>query len=318
TIPGRPVAMMPALVIRVKGPVQGEGRAAAMGKVTAEPRRRNHSRDPGPEAWRETGPKSRRSSRPESGKGWRGKPGGKARPKSWSWTDVDGMGMGNKPFGNEAGRRGVRQLAVAGRLYTFEVVVRRLREGTGESQSSESQQGKASGAVSHGSLPWCSKQRVRYRPKQTLGRTDAVWLDLFPPPGGKCRVEPWPQAIAPPPSRGAALWPPAATPAAEVPPREEPLQRFTPQGPPPLPAPSRPEPPAPDASPLLVPRNRPKRRTADARERRPGRFVKRREPHPEAHARRSRPIRPRIAANSWRGTATSASRKITYLAAPPP
>src|SRR5262245_27297596 len=44
------------------------------------------------------------------------------------------------------------------------------------------------------------------------------------------------------------------------------------------------------------------------------RFVKRREPHPEAHARRSRPIRPRIAANSWRGTATSASWKMTYLA----
>ena len=39
-----------------------------------------------------------------------------------------------------------------------------------------------------------------------------------------------------------------------------------------------------------------------------------REPHPEAHASRSRPIRSRIAANSWRGTATSANWKMMYLA----
>src|SRR5262249_25671151 len=44
------------------------------------------------------------------------------------------------------------------------------------------------------------------------------------------------------------------------------------------------------------------------------RFVRRDEPHPEAHASRSRPIRSRIAANSWRGTATSANWKMTYLA----
>jgi hypothetical protein len=60
---------------------------------------------------------------------------------------------------------------------------------------------------------------------------------------------------------------------------------------------------------LLTPRNRPGRRTADARDRRSDPFVKRGEPHPEAHASRSRPIRVRIAANSWRGTATAASWK---------
>jgi hypothetical protein len=38
------------------------------------------------------------------------------------------------------------------------------------------------------------------------------------------------------------------------------------------------------------------------------------EPHPEAHACRRRPIRSGMAANSWRGTATSASRKTTPLA----
>ena len=38
--------------------------------------------------------------------------------------------------------------------------------------------------------------------------------------------------------------------------------------------------------------------------------------HPEAHASRSRPIRSRIAANSWRGTATSGNWNVTYLARP--
>src|SRR5262245_30626665 len=81
-----------------------------------------------------------------------------------------------------------------------------------------------------------------------------------------------------------------------------------------LPAPSRPEPTAPDAFPFLFPHNRPTSRTLDARRRRLERFVKRGEPHPEAHASRSRPIRPRIAANSLRGTATSASWKTVYFA----
>src|SRR5262245_31986738 len=81
-----------------------------------------------------------------------------------------------------------------------------------------------------------------------------------------------------------------------------------------LPTPSRPEPTAPDASPVLSPRNRPVRHTMDARRRRLDRFVKRGEPQPEAHASRSRPIRSRIAANNWRGTATSANWKVTYLA----
>ena len=76
---------------------------------------------------------------------------------------------------------------------------------------------------------------------------------------------------------------------------------ISPQKAPPLPAPSRPEPTAQDASPLLIPRNRPARRTSDARRRRSDRFVRRGEPHPEAHASRSRPIRSRIAANSFRG-----------------
>src|SRR5262249_11725063 len=56
------------------------------------------------------------------------------------------------------------------------------------------------------------------------------------------------------------------------------------------PAPSRPEPTVQDPSPLLILRNRPERRPADARRRRPDRFAIRREPHPEAHASRSRPI----------------------------
>jgi hypothetical protein len=65
---------------------------------------------------------------------------------------------------------------------------------------------------------------------------------------------------------------------------------------------------------LLIRRNRPTRHTADARRRRSDRFVSHRQPHPEASARRSRPIRSRIAANSRRGTATSASWKTMYFA----
>src|SRR5215831_18210180 len=103
----------------------------------------------------------------------------------------------------------------------------------------------------------------------------------------------------------------AATPSAEVTPSEERLQRFSPQEEAPLPAPSRPEPTAPDASPLLIPRNRPKRRTADARGRCPGRFVKRREAHPEAHAMCRRPIQ-FSGEPSWSATgrATSATKQF--------
>ena len=79
-------------------------------------------------------------------------------------------------------------------------------------------------------------------------------------------------------------------------------------------APSLSEPGAHDASPALIPRNRPERRTANARGRDPNRFVQRGESHPEAPASRSRPIRPRMAANSWRGTAASANWNTTYLA----
>src|SRR5262249_35487500 len=43
-------------------------------------------------------------------------------------------------------------------------------------------------------------------------------------------------------------------------------------------------------------------------------FVHHPPPHPEAHASRSRPIRSTMAANSLRGTATSASWKTRYLA----
>src|SRR4051812_28834410 len=87
-----------------------------------------------------------------------------------------------------------------------------------------------------------------------------------------------------------------------------------PQKTPPQPAPSRPEATPPNAPPWLMRRNRPARRTSDAQGRRPHGIVKRGEPHPEAHGSRSRPIRSRIAAKSWRGTATSASWKMTYLA----
>jgi len=68
----------------------------------------------------------------------------------------------------------------------------------------------------------------------------------------------------------------------------------------PLPAPSRPEPTARDAPPWLIRRNRPARRTADARGRRSHRFVHHCAPQPEAFASRSRPIHSGIAANCWR------------------
>ena len=53
--------------------------------------------------------------------------------------------------------------------------------------------------------------------------------------------------------------------------------------------------------PWLIRRNRPARRTADARRRLSDPFVGAAEPHPEAHASRSRPIRSTIAANSRTG-----------------
>src|SRR5262249_30989357 len=89
---------------------------------------------------------------------------------------------------------------------------------------------------------------------------------------------------------------------------------FFPQISPSAPTPSRPEPSAPDAPPLLLLRNRPGRRTSDARGRCPNRLVQRGEPHPEAHASRSRAIRPKIRAKSFLGTATSASWKTRYFA----
>ena len=95
---------------------------------------------------------------------------------------------------------------------------------------------------------------------------------------------------------------------------EKRLQRRSQKNAPPLAGPSQPEPGTTDAFPALIRRNRPQRRTADARGRRPDRFVLRGEPHPEASASRNHPIRPRIAANSGRGTATSASWNTTYFA----
>src|SRR5262249_55588525 len=88
---------------------------------------------------------------------------------------------------------------------------------------------------------------------------------------------------------------------------------FTQQAPPQS-VPSRPESTAQDGPPLLLRRNRPGQRTSDARGRRSDHFGKRGEVHPEAHASRSRPIRSRLAANSWRGTAASASWKTRYFA----
>ena len=79
-------------------------------------------------------------------------------------------------------------------------------------------------------------------------------------------------------------------------------------------APSRTEPTAQDASPWLIRRNRPTRRTADTRRRRSDPFVTHPGPHPEASAGRSRPIRSRSAAKSWRGAAASASWNTTYFA----
>src|SRR5262245_12296578 len=109
-------------------------------------------------------------------------------------------------------------------------------------------------------------------------------------------------------------WASAATPAAEVNPAKERLQRFSWETAPPLRVPPGPEPTAYDASPVLIPRNQPDQRTSDARRRRSGRFVKSNEPHPEAHAGRSRAIRPKSRAKSPLGTATSASWKTRYFA----
>src|SRR5262249_50686247 len=65
---------------------------------------------------------------------------------------------------------------------------------------------------------------------------------------------------------------------------------------------------APDACPALCSRNRPERRTRDARRRCSDRLVQRDEPLPGAHVSRSGPLRSRSAANRGRGAATSASR----------
>lgn len=78
-------------------------------------------------------------------------------------------------------------------------------------------------------------------------------------------------------------------------------------------APSEAEPPAQTSSPFHNLCDRLARRATDARRRHSDRFVHQRQPHPEAHANRSRPIRSTRAANSWRGTATSASWKIMYV-----
>jgi len=56
------------------------------------------------------------------------------------------------------------------------------------------------------------------------------------------------------------------------------------------------------------------RHTADARRRHSDRFVRHREPHPEASARRNRPIRSSSAANRGLGTATSANWNTRYFA----
>src|SRR5262249_20225180 len=98
----------------------------------------------------------------------------------------------------------------------------------------------------------------------------------------------------------------AATPAGMLPLGGTITTIFPPQKAPPAPAPSRPEPSAQGPSPLLIPRNRPARLTLTPPRRLPDRFVQPRAPHPEPHTSRSRAVRSNIAANSWRGTATSA------------
>ena len=105
----------------------------------------------------------------------------------------------------------------------------------------------------------------------------------------------------------------AATPSAEDTPSEERLQRSPPNSA----AGTRPV----TASACRTircsfahPRNRPARRTLDTGRRRLDPFVGRDKRHLEAHASRSRPIRSRITANIRRGTATSASWKMTYFA----
>jgi len=82
----------------------------------------------------------------------------------------------------------------------------------------------------------------------------------------------------------------ATTTTAEVSPPEGALARSFPQTVLPGFAPSKAEPAAQVSSAFLSPRTRLARRTTDARRRRSGPFVGRGEPHPEAHASRSRPI----------------------------
>jgi len=64
---------------------------------------------------------------------------------------------------------------------------------------------------------------------------------------------------------------------------------------------SRPEPGVQDCSPLLVFRNRLGQRAKDAQRRNSGSSAHLREPHPGAHAGRSRPIRPEIIAERFPG-----------------
>src|SRR6516165_9806236 len=63
----------------------------------------------------------------------------------------------------------------------------------------------------------------------------------------------------------------------------------------------------------LRPRNRPALRPADARRRLSDSVAGAAQPQPEAQVGHQRAIRPRIRANSFRGTATSANWKRTYL-----
>src|SRR5262245_23866886 len=83
---------------------------------------------------------------------------------------------------------------------------------------------------------------------------------------------------------------------------------------PPAPTPSRREPTAQDPSLSFSPSTLHARPTADTRRGPSSRYVSHREPHPEAAASRNRPIRSRSAANSCRGTATSANWNTRYFA----
>ena len=106
--------------------------------------------------------------------------------------------------------------------------------------------------------------------------------------------------------RTARLRSAATTPTAEISPPKVRWQRFS-QTSAAGTDPSRPKPSTHCAFPLLIPRNRPERRTSDARGRRSDWFVNRGQLHPEAYASRSCPIHSRFATNILWGTATSAN-----------